>query len=643
MASNVIFKKTYPNGKVTYDKQTGNAIFTPNNVTSDTPVYIYYTGAIGNANYYPGYLAAPEAIANKYFEDPNFNGIVVINNYENDSIYADNYVKNSVNDNRRIVDNLENLYGVELNNRHVFGSSVGDRFALHDFASEVRNGTDNGFCVITGASVINAKQGFDYNSRIQGGEDPNRAFLSKEDYNAISGKTVLAFESGNGHNYTYVNALAENGVNVFLVECSDGGHNNLSLKPLQDNIFDVLAGDEDAILKFMQNGNYHFKKCVDAKNHKWVDATYEEVKEALLQSMLTNGEYAIKHNLADLDGKINGLKDGLGKYNSNLNSDEIKSDDDYVKNKVNAIFTAIGETNLLNSRNSVSVSSTTKVPPAAIDILYDYSSSVINLLDKLKTECNAAVAICEHINDTDWLMKHQAEMAFNKKDEVPSDGGNNTYNGPSGSNQSSGGSKKNGANSNTSPTPADNNTDTENNASNNNQDTDTPVNETPNTDQPVDIANEQPVNNEATTEPVNNNVSPQPAANTAPVQETPVEEIPEEEVETDIEDELLPDDIISDNEYEDDIDLVDDSVNNEMETDIDTDLEPEELPEETTENESGKRSANGIGLAIGALAAGAAGYGAYKGIKKLKEDQEKENEASDEFNDFDNSDNTNQL
>ena len=609
-----LLKNSYPSGNVGYDQNTDNAVFIPNNVTNDTPVYIYYTGDIGNANQRHDYKIAPEYIANKYFNDPNFNGIVIINNYKNDFIYSDNYLANSVRNNQRIVNNIEKQYGVTLNNRSAIGSSAGDRFALKDFAEEAKNGTDNGYCVITGASVINVKQGFDYNGRIKGGNDPNRAFLSKEDYEAIKGKTVFVFEGSHGSDYTYVNALAENGVNVISVECGNGGHDALSYKPLQDNLFGLLAGDNEALEEFMANNNYTFKKCVDPKNNRWEKATIEEIREYLVASAGLTGDYKLKHDFSDLNNKINGLKNLANDTNE---GGEIKSDDDYVASSVNKILAIISKTNLLNVSASSSCESTTKVPPVGLDYLYEYTDTVTSLLDKLARECQASLTIAEHINDTDWLLKHEAEMAFNMNNQDSSTNADEQFNDVGNQNSNAYGSGSNAGNG------SDNNSNNYNNGVASNPD----IRNLNGSNYENGSSNRWATPLSSRKEFSQDNYSYSDEGDTSKDGSSEPRSIGTQETKKSVDatkKDSLDKESISPIETKD-IDKTVNDISKEVLTGVSNakDLVDEEQIKEIAKN---KKSFKGLGLLFGAAAAGGTGYKIYKDKKKKKEEGEKQYE-----------------
>ena len=152
---------------------------------------------------------------------------------------------------------------VTLASLNTLGSSAGDRYSLKEFANACRDGVDNGYCVITGASTIQGAN--------QAGQEyhygPNWAFLSDKEYSYMKGRTVYVFEGKNAERYSYVKALLKHGVNVVLVECKSDGHDALSWNPLKTNIFNLLDGDPE---KFLSSSNYSFWKCVDEKNLVWI-------------------------------------------------------------------------------------------------------------------------------------------------------------------------------------------------------------------------------------------------------------------------------------------------------------------------------------------------------------------------------------
>ena len=266
----------YPAGRAFRDDASGNWVLVPEKVTADTPVHIYYTGAGGKGN-------TPLIIKNTYFNDPNFDGIIIVCSNGDGYWASESAVENQIETNRRIIAEIEEENGVTLNTRNVYGSSIGDKFAIKDFARQCTEGTDDGVLCLTGPSTAQASSTEGYNTKASDDPrnyDPNRAFLSEEEYESIKGKTVVLFERGDKassdyyapENYTYIKALNEHGANVYLVKCKGSGHDQLSSYPLQDGLFSAMnGGTNDEIINFISdNENFlDIERCIDVDSNTW--------------------------------------------------------------------------------------------------------------------------------------------------------------------------------------------------------------------------------------------------------------------------------------------------------------------------------------------------------------------------------------
>ena len=157
-------------------------VYIPANVTSDTPVTVYYTGDIGGARNGESYWDI-DRLAQQGLDQ-----IVIINDHGSRYIYGDTYIDGTFRNNEMIVQQIEQEYGVTLDQINTVGSSAGDKCALYTYAEMCREGRREGYCCLTGVSTINVVQneGQPYHY------GPNRAFI--EDYSPLKGQTVFCFE-----------------------------------------------------------------------------------------------------------------------------------------------------------------------------------------------------------------------------------------------------------------------------------------------------------------------------------------------------------------------------------------------------------------------------------------------------------------
>ncbi len=251
----------YDNGEVV--DYGGAYVWIPNDLDSTA------TATIVN----PGQGSFGQMCVNLY--DPiinqGTNQIVVIPKYAS-YMYGEGAMQSAYTNSRQYIADVCNKKGVTLTTINTLGSSAGDRYALKEFSNACRDGVDNGYCVITGASTIHGAN--QAGQRYTNG--PNWAFLTDEEYSYMQGKTVYVFEGKAAEKYSYVQALVQHGVNVVLVECKSNGHDQLSWNPLHTNIFDLLDGNPDA---FLQDSNYSFWKCVDPNNMVWISLSEDELRE----------------------------------------------------------------------------------------------------------------------------------------------------------------------------------------------------------------------------------------------------------------------------------------------------------------------------------------------------------------------------
>ena len=420
----------YPNGRV---ELIGNSyVYIPNNVSSSTDVTIYYTGAIGDVN--RGDIRTASDYIEPYLNDENFDKIIILNNYgsNNGSVYSQSYLEKASASQEEIIATIESEYGVTLDRVNTIGSSVGDKCALYNFAELCREGRDNGFCVITGASTIDGNQteGQSYT----GG--PNRAFLSDEDYAAMEGKTVFIFEGSSGTNYSYVKQLVDHGIDVVFVKCKDSGHDKLSYNPLEDNIFDMLDGDPSA---FVENDNYTFVRCTDVDSYTW-----EEVSDDELEAILNNGssinvdkflnkEVVKVENLFKVDdfeiteedspavekySAIRNINTNVGINLGTMTDVNLASDMIYVTTAMSNLRAQIKSSNFLTGKTQA-FRNPEGIPGCICAYINAYYDIMGSLMDSLVSETDAVISVGQAIVDMDNDLASKAEEVDDAGEIVP--------------------------------------------------------------------------------------------------------------------------------------------------------------------------------------------------------------------------------
>ena len=369
----VIRPGNYPNGKCI--ETNGCYVWIPNNIGNSASATIYN----------PGQGMTYEALNRLYtpLVTQGVDQIVVVPKYDY-YMYGTNSYINASNRSMQAIYNTCNQNGITLTGINTVGSSAGDRYALVEFVQACKNGTDNGYCVITGASTIRGASQYGQPFHGSGNNSPNHAFLTDSDYEVIRGKTVYVFEGKNGEKMSYVEALVRHGVNVVLVECKSNGHDQLSWNPLNSNIFNLLDGNPDTFLK---DSNYSFWKCVDPVNMTWVRLSEEELREVCSSNYM---ETLLK--------KYDNLSDFASHYRTGDNSNLV-SNLCFVNDSMNDIKGKINVSDQLNY--SKTDSSESAVVGAMYDAVDYYTSVNSKLYANLSAEADAVYTIANAIFQMD--------------------------------------------------------------------------------------------------------------------------------------------------------------------------------------------------------------------------------------------------
>ncbi len=304
--------------------------------------------------------------------------IVVIPKYS--GIYSETVMDQKYNTCMKYINQICRDHNATLISLDTTGSSAGDKLALKDFSHACRDGIDNGYCIITGASTINGayQEGQKYTN------GPNWAFLSDKEYSYMKGRTVYIFESKNAEKYSYVQALVKHGINVVLVECKAAGHSSLTYNPINDNIFDLLDGNPEIFLK---KDNYSFWKCVDPNKMVWVKMSNDEVREVSSSNYLE----VLKEQCSELSEFADRFKSGT--------NDTLASNLAFVSQSMSEIQGKI------TAHNDINYTKGSDNEAGVIGAIYssaNYYGAVTNELYKnLTNEANAVYAIANAIYKMD--------------------------------------------------------------------------------------------------------------------------------------------------------------------------------------------------------------------------------------------------
>ena len=381
-----ISEGSYPNGHI--EIIDNSYVFIPNNISSDTDVTIYYTGAIGDVSEDNYYKNASDYI-NSLLKNEEFDKIVIINNHKDRNIYSSEYLDITSSSNNAIVSKIENDYNVNLSKINTIGASAGDKCALYNFAQLRKDGKEEGFCVITGASEMEYGQTEGHYCSY----GPNRAFLKDEDYEYLKNSTVFAFEGADGTEYSYVKELLNHGVNVVLVKCKSDSHDSLSKNPLVDNIFNLLDGETE---NFIDNRNYTFMRCTDINNNTW--EKIDNLDSIVEVENTTKSLKKIK--------RYNSLKN-IGPLKIHTNNNLIASDMSYIENSMNSIRGKIKNSQFLNIKMQ-SFGDNGVIPGCINEYINKYYDAVGELSSLLEKETLSIVSVGQFVADMDEDLKNKA-------------------------------------------------------------------------------------------------------------------------------------------------------------------------------------------------------------------------------------------
>ena len=138
-------------GYTSEKRQSGTIVRTPDNITPDTPVCVYFTGQIGSAdsNYLDGSFTTSHYINEFYSENPDFDGVLIV------AYGAETSVNARVEEVSSIIGDLETENNVTFNNVSGTGSSSGDQYATKFIAHEAMEGRTGLTLGITGGGCFN--------------------------------------------------------------------------------------------------------------------------------------------------------------------------------------------------------------------------------------------------------------------------------------------------------------------------------------------------------------------------------------------------------------------------------------------------------------------------------------------------------
>lgn len=367
-AGNQIVYKEYEDG-VKY------ALYVPENVNEDTPVFTYVYGSGGKPDWYSklgSYGPYDSVIEN-----------------ESDSIIIMPEMSWSANWGEKtmdIVNSVKEEYGITNNNVSSSGFSMGGFAGYVTVAENLKqNGASNlSPQVVYYIDDYSNKTYYNYKTALT----DEAIDLFKE-----NGTIFFAYEGDNKWNGSdATDAYAAAGLNVIRVQCEDGGHMAIKNNFFKNQVYEYMAGGT-----LPQEGYKYQQYIYDEESGKWnwVDIDYESV--ATLENLYGYLGLESVNSLSKIE-KLMNLEDLV-----------LKSDDKVLESYLNGIRSSIKSTKMLSSSSIGGFSSTTMMPSGVPKVVTTYMSATVNLLTKLANETNQFARIGESINETNFNLERKVE------------------------------------------------------------------------------------------------------------------------------------------------------------------------------------------------------------------------------------------
>lgn len=343
---------------ITRTKENGikYKLYVPENVNANTPVFTY---AYGSGD--PGI----EKCVLEKGTDSIF--IMTIVDYNRD---IDNITMN-------IVDEVKQEFGVTSTIVTPSGFSLGGPVGYMTAAENIRRNPGGEQQTVF---LVDAYGTYFYNPKLH--------LNDQETINLFKENNTVFFALDHPLKKEDVNTLyAKAGLNLIMVKCIGQGHGDINASFFNEKMYDYMAGQA-----LPKDGYAYYKFNIDTDS--WEEVPYEKI--------------ATKDDLNSYLG-IDTFSSNIKRL-SNLSDITVKSDDKTLENYMNSIRNSIRNTNFLGANFDTSFASTTQVPNAIPDLIYDYFNMTSSLLNKIANKTTAIANIALEIDSLDKQMEKEAEL-----------------------------------------------------------------------------------------------------------------------------------------------------------------------------------------------------------------------------------------
>lgn len=339
----------------TYYSFSGYSLYVPDEVDASTSAFIYYPGSGGAGN--------DAKVVRNIIDNGCANQILIIA----DDAYTDRNTGGARH--LQLIENIGSANGVEITNIDSMGFSASGPTAFNTILNTIQNHPENGphsaiFCDVVGFSVSQ--------EQIDTLVADESSLLFLEPVN-----TVTDFER----------KLAQGGVDVVLAwtNGSHAAHVALNSEALQNGIIDFVTGESDELA----NSDIYTFVTYDMNSGEWYEISLEEVAEKFVSADIVENPYRYYDRLSSIDN-------------------ELQCNSSFLGTKINAIRTAIKNSNFLSTKRMEDYSSTTQIPNIENDDVQTYFSLCAKMLNCLEKDTSRIIDIGNSIDEINDNLKKEA-------------------------------------------------------------------------------------------------------------------------------------------------------------------------------------------------------------------------------------------
>lgn len=339
----------------TYYTFSGYSLYVPDEVDASTSAFIYYPGSGGAGN--------DARVVRNIIDNGSANQILIIA----DDAYTDRNTGGARH--LQLIENIGAANGVEITNIDSMGFSASGPTAFNTILNTIQNYPESGphsaiFCDVVGFSVSQ--------EQIDTLVADESSLLFLEPVN-----TVTDFER----------KLAQGGVDVVLAwtNGSHAAHVALNSEALQNGIIDFVTGESDELA----NSDIYTFVTYDMNSGEWYEISLEEVAEKFVSADIVENPYRYYDRLSAIDN-------------------ELQCNNNFLGTKINAIRTAIKNSNFLSTKRMEDYSSTTQIPNVESDDVQTYFGLCAKILNCLEKDTSRIIAIGNSIDEINDSLKKDA-------------------------------------------------------------------------------------------------------------------------------------------------------------------------------------------------------------------------------------------